>query len=65
MLTGDKKEVGESIAKELGIDTVYSELLPDQKVEKVEELMKEKSKKENWVLLVMVLMMLQYLLFQT
>lgn len=44
MLTGDKKEVGENIAKELGIDTVYSELLPDQKVEKVEELMKEKSK---------------------
>ena len=44
MLTGDKKEVGESIAKELGIDIVYSELLPDQKVEKVEELMNEKSK---------------------
>ena len=49
MLTGDKKEVGESIAKELGIDTVYSELLPDQKVEKVEELMKEKSKKGKLV----------------
>ncbi len=49
MLTGDKKEVGESIAKELGIDIVYSELLPDQKVEKVEELMKEKSKKGKLV----------------
>lgn len=49
MLTGDKKEVGESIAKELGIDTVYSELLPDQKVEKVEELKKEKSKKGKLV----------------
>ena len=45
MLTGDKKEVGESVSKELGLDKVYTELLPDGKVEKVEELLKQKSKK--------------------
>ncbi len=43
MLTGDRKEVGEAVAKEIGIDKVYTELLPDGKVEKVEELLKEKS----------------------
>ena len=45
MLTGDRKQVGEAVAKELGIDKVYTELLPDGKVEKVEELLKEKSPK--------------------
>ena len=45
MLTGDKKDVGESVAKELCIDKVYTELLPDGKVEKVEKLLKEKSEK--------------------
>ena len=45
MLTGDKKEVGESVAKELGIDKVYTELLPTDKVQKVEELLKTKSQK--------------------
>lgn len=45
MLTGDKKAVGESVAKELGLDEVYTELLPNNKVEKVEELMKNKSEK--------------------
>lgn len=43
MLTGDKKEVGESVASSLNIDKVYAELLPDGKVEKLESLMKEKS----------------------
>ena len=43
MLTGDKKDVGESVAKELNLDKVYTELLPDGKVEKVESLLKEKS----------------------
>ncbi len=43
MLTGDRKEVGEAVAKEIGLDKVYTELLPDGKVEKVEELLKEKS----------------------
>ena len=43
MLTGDKKEVGESVAKKLGINQVYTELLPDGKVEKMEKLLKETS----------------------
>ncbi len=45
MLTGDNKVVGTKVAKELGLDEVYAELLPDQKVEKVELLDKEKSTK--------------------
>lgn len=49
MLTGDKKEVGEYIAKKLNMDKVYTELLPDGKVEKVEELLKQKSEKGKLV----------------
>lgn len=45
MLTGDRKKVGENVANKLGLDKVYTELLPDGKVEKVEELLKEKSSK--------------------
>ena len=45
MLTGDRKNVGENVAKKLGLDKVYTELLPDGKVEKVENLLKEKSEK--------------------
>ena len=45
MLTGDRKNIGEAVAKEIGIDKVYAELLPDGKVEKVEELLKDKSEK--------------------
>ena len=45
MLTGDRKNVGESVAKQLGIDKVYTELLPNGKVEKVQELLKEKTSK--------------------
>ncbi|MDY6308906.1 MAG: heavy metal translocating P-type ATPase [Oribacterium sp.] len=41
MLTGDRKQVGEAVAKELGIDTVYSELLPQDKVSKVDGLIKQ------------------------
>ncbi len=40
MLTGDRKQVGEAVAKELGMETVYAELLPNEKAEKVEEIMK-------------------------
>lgn len=47
MLTGDKRKVGENVAKKLGIDEVYTELLPSDKVEKVEELMKNKSENGN------------------
>lgn len=43
MLTGDKKQVGEYVAKELGIDEVHTELLPDEKVYKVEQLLKDKT----------------------
>ncbi|MBE6002590.1 MAG: cadmium-translocating P-type ATPase [Lachnospiraceae bacterium] len=39
MLTGDRKDVGESVGKELGVDRVYAELLPQDKVTKVEELL--------------------------
>ena len=43
MLTGDRKEAANSVGKKLKLDEVFSELLPDGKVEKVEELMKVKS----------------------
>ena len=49
MLTGDRKEVAEEVAKKLEIDKVYSELLPDGKVEKVEELLKNTNKKLAFV----------------
>lgn len=45
MLTGDRKNVGENVAKKLGLDKVYTELLPDGKVERVEKLLKERSEK--------------------
>lgn len=45
MLTGDRKNVGEAVSKKLNLDKVYAELLPDGKVQKVEELLKEKSEK--------------------
>ena len=45
MLTGDRKKVGEAVSQKLNIDNVYTELLPDGKVQKVEELLKEKSDK--------------------
>lgn len=41
MLTGDNKAAGEEVASQLGIDQVYTELLPGDKVEKVEELLKQ------------------------
>ena len=46
MLTGDEKHVGESVANKLNIDRVYSELLPQDKVSKVEELLKDKKEDE-------------------
>ena len=45
MLTGDQTEVGERIARELGIEERYCELLPGDKVDKVEELLKQTSPK--------------------
>lgn len=49
MLTGDAKAVGESVARDLGLDRVYTQLLPGDKVEKVEELLREKSPKGKLV----------------
>lgn len=49
MLTGDRKEVGENVAKKLGIDNVYTDLLPNEKVEKVKKLMSQKSEKAKLV----------------
>lgn len=45
MLTGDADSVGQSVAKELGIDEAYTKLLPEDKVTRVEELLKYKSDK--------------------
>jgi len=42
MLTGDRKAVGEAVAAQLGLDCVEAELLPHQKVEKVEDLLAQK-----------------------
>ena len=47
MLTGDSRKVAEKVASDLGIDEVYSELLPAGKVEKVEELLKNKKEMEK------------------
>lgn len=47
MLTGDAKKVADSVAEELGIDEVYSELLPGDKVAKVEEILARKGNKEK------------------
>jgi len=45
MLTGDNKDIASNIGKKIGVDEVYSELLPHEKVEKLEMLQKEKSSK--------------------
>ena len=45
MLTGDAKKVADSVAKELGVDEVYADLLPADKVEKVEALLSQQSGK--------------------
>ena len=47
MLTGDSRRVADQVAAELGIDEVYSELLPADKVTKVEELLDKKTAKEK------------------
>ena len=47
MLTGDRKEAAEQTASRLGLDEVHSELLPADKVEKVEELLRSKTAKEK------------------
>ena len=47
MLTGDNKEVASSVAKKLKLDKVFSNLLPNEKVEKIEELYKNRTEKEK------------------
>ena len=47
MLTGDSKRIADQVAADLGIDEVYSELLPGEKVSKVEELLAAKTEKEK------------------
>lgn len=47
MLTGDSKKVADAVAKELGADEVYSELLPADKVSQVERLLADKGEKEK------------------
>lgn len=49
MLTGDAQKIAEQVAKEVGVDTVYSELLPEDKVEKLEALMRETTQKTAFV----------------
>ncbi|MCL6664530.1 heavy metal translocating P-type ATPase [Paenibacillus amylolyticus] len=49
MLTGDAKAVGEAVGRELGVDEVYAELLPQDKVERLEQLEAAKSPKEKMV----------------
>jgi len=47
MLTGDLKKVADKVSEELKLDKVYSDLLPQDKVEKVEELLSEKKNKDD------------------
>ena len=47
MLTGDSKRIADQVAEELGIQEVYSELLPADKVSRVEELLNQKSEKDK------------------
>lgn len=47
MLTGDRREVGEAVARELEIDEVYTELLPGDKVEQLEKIFEKKPEKEK------------------
>ncbi len=49
MLTGDNREMAEQVAEKLKLDRVYAELLPDKKVEIVEELLKEQGPKEKLI----------------
>ena len=47
MLTGDRKAVGEAVAAKVGIDQAYTELLPADKVQKVEEMLAEMTGKRK------------------
>jgi len=47
MLTGDSRKIAKPVAEKLGLDEFFAELLPQQKVEKVEELMAKKAHKSD------------------
>lgn len=47
MLTGDRKEIGEAVANKLGIGTVYTDLLPDEKLAKLQSIIDNKNKNET------------------
>lgn len=47
MLTGDKKEIAQDIAEKIGLNKIYAELLPTDKVSKLEEILKEQGKNEK------------------
>ncbi len=49
MLTGDKRNIAEKIGKDVNVDKVYSELLPNDKVQKIEELIEEENGKVAFV----------------
>ena len=49
MLTGDSRETAESVSQQLGLDGFHAELLPHEKVKKIEELIQAKSKKEEQI----------------
>lgn len=49
MLTGDRREVGEDVAKQLGLDEVHTELLPAEKVERVEALLEAKAEGQSLI----------------
>ena len=61
MLTGDAKRVADQVAEKLGLDEVYSELLPSDKVAQVERLLAENRKRRSWHLWEMESMMLRCL----
>ena len=49
MLTGDSQEVAKAVSQKLGLDEYFAELLPQQKVEKIEELMKKKANNKDLI----------------
>ena len=52
MLTGDRKNAGETIGKQIGVDEVYAELKPEDKVDQIQRLMSERDLKQETVLFV-------------
>ncbi|MFP9213483.1 HAD family hydrolase, partial [Enterococcus faecalis] len=49
MLTGDSKKIADHIGKQVGVDKIYSELLPEDKVQRLEEILQRNNKKTAFV----------------